>query len=308
MLAVVFSQNRFEKGYFLDSKGNRVECYIKNLNWSDSPTRISHKSSLDDEPQLFDVTTAKAFQVNGDNDRVFLIQVGDNKPLPLLHKRYIRPDSNQIVDNKVYRRQLLEYLNRGNSVDIQSVIYEKKSLLEYVQKYNLCIGSDNTDLDMEVEKSRKIKFGLTFYGGVQDYGFNYEVFGRNQDYDNEIVPKVGLEMEGVLPFNNNKWSFFLGTYYSEYSSGFGAPNVGSPRYFIDIKRLEAMLGGRHYMYLNSNNALFLAMANDFNSQHRIDFNQDFGDCTEKSNPVNFGGAVGLGYTFTKSVFKVQLLL
>ncbi|UOY07067.1 PorT family protein [Muricauda sp. SCSIO 64092] len=354
---VMFSQTRFEKGYFIESKGDKVECYIRNLNWADSPIKVSYKLSLGDEPKFFDVNTVKAFQVNegplylkvsgefpvtqqfekdkssesqpklvsrnvfvkrilggeaslyqysGNNDRIFLIQIGEHKPLPLLYKQYIKPGSNQIVDNKMYRRQLFEHLNCGNSIDIQSVTYEKKSLINYVQKYNLCTDPNSSDLEMGVGKRKGIKFGLTIYGGAQDYDFNYAVFGRDQDYDNEIVPKVGLEVEGILPFNNDKWSFFLGAFYSEYSSGFGRSNVGSPRYFIDINRLEVILGGRHYMYLNPNSALFLELGltidNDFSSEHRIDFNQDTADSSQQVRPVNLGSGLGVGYSFKRKLY------
>lgn len=42
------AQVSFEKGYFILNEGKKIECYIKNLDWLDTPTNFKYKIQLDD--------------------------------------------------------------------------------------------------------------------------------------------------------------------------------------------------------------------------------------------------------------------
>lgn len=39
----IFAQTKFEKGYFITTKGNRVDCLIKNEDWLNIPSKIDYK-------------------------------------------------------------------------------------------------------------------------------------------------------------------------------------------------------------------------------------------------------------------------
>ena len=44
-----FAQSYFEKGYFIDNSGKKVECLIKNMDWKNNPTKFEYKLSEDSE-------------------------------------------------------------------------------------------------------------------------------------------------------------------------------------------------------------------------------------------------------------------
>lgn len=39
----LFGQTKFEKGYFITTRGNKVECLIKNEDWYNIPSEIKYK-------------------------------------------------------------------------------------------------------------------------------------------------------------------------------------------------------------------------------------------------------------------------
>lgn len=46
---ITFAQVKFEKGYFIDSNNQKIECYIKNEDWAITPTSIRYKLSNEGE-------------------------------------------------------------------------------------------------------------------------------------------------------------------------------------------------------------------------------------------------------------------
>lgn len=47
MTSVLTAQVAFEKGYIIDNSGNKVECFIKDLEWSNNPTEFQYKLTED---------------------------------------------------------------------------------------------------------------------------------------------------------------------------------------------------------------------------------------------------------------------
>ena len=59
-----FGQTQFEKGYFIDKKDKKVECYIKNMEWSTNPTEISYKLDLSSKAQKAGIDNIKEFVIS----------------------------------------------------------------------------------------------------------------------------------------------------------------------------------------------------------------------------------------------------
>ena len=38
-----FTQIRFEKGYFITNYGKRIDCFIKDIDWKNNPTKFDYK-------------------------------------------------------------------------------------------------------------------------------------------------------------------------------------------------------------------------------------------------------------------------
>jgi hypothetical protein len=58
-----FSQIKFESGYYVNSQGQKVNGFIKNMDWANNPTSIEFKSSLEGETQTKSIHEMKEFGI-----------------------------------------------------------------------------------------------------------------------------------------------------------------------------------------------------------------------------------------------------
>lgn len=69
ILIVVFSikshsQINFDKGYYINNKGDKVEGFIKNLDWKNNPTEIEFRLSDDTSPEKIGISTIQEFGID----------------------------------------------------------------------------------------------------------------------------------------------------------------------------------------------------------------------------------------------------
>jgi hypothetical protein len=57
------SQTNYEKGYYINNKGLKIEGYIKNRDWKNSPSEISFKETEISDSQLIDITSISEFEI-----------------------------------------------------------------------------------------------------------------------------------------------------------------------------------------------------------------------------------------------------
>ncbi len=60
------SQIRFEKGYFIDNSSQRIECFIKNLDWKKNPIEIEYKLNELDKESVKGIDYVKEFGIYGE--------------------------------------------------------------------------------------------------------------------------------------------------------------------------------------------------------------------------------------------------
>lgn len=59
-----FSQINFEKGYFINNSGGKIDCFIKNIDWKNNPTTFIYKLSENESPKTATIEIVKEFGVN----------------------------------------------------------------------------------------------------------------------------------------------------------------------------------------------------------------------------------------------------
>lgn len=57
------AQNEFQPGFILNNNGEKLNCFIKNLDWLNTPTSIELKESLDGIPKNADINEIKEFKI-----------------------------------------------------------------------------------------------------------------------------------------------------------------------------------------------------------------------------------------------------
>lgn len=58
-----YSQITFENGYFIDESNNRIECFIKNIDWRNNPTEFEYMLTPNDTVQKATIQTVKEFGI-----------------------------------------------------------------------------------------------------------------------------------------------------------------------------------------------------------------------------------------------------
>jgi len=59
--AISFGQVKFEKGYFINNDNQRVECFIKNMDWKYNPVEFSYKLKESGTTETGNLTSVKEF-------------------------------------------------------------------------------------------------------------------------------------------------------------------------------------------------------------------------------------------------------
>ena len=70
-----YSQTKFQKGYFIKTNGDKVECLIKNEDWKNNPTDFAYKLTEDSEIQSGDIAQIIEFSIG--NSSKFIKQEVD---------------------------------------------------------------------------------------------------------------------------------------------------------------------------------------------------------------------------------------
>jgi len=58
-----FSQTSFQKGYYINNSGDKVECEIKNIDWKNNPTEFKFRLSENGEQSKETIKTVKEFGI-----------------------------------------------------------------------------------------------------------------------------------------------------------------------------------------------------------------------------------------------------
>ena len=58
-----FSQIKYEKGYFIDDKGNKTECLIKDEDWRFAPSQFDYKLTNEDKKNVAKIENINEFGV-----------------------------------------------------------------------------------------------------------------------------------------------------------------------------------------------------------------------------------------------------
>ncbi len=172
--------------------------------------------------------------------------------------------NNKIGVNNGFKRQLWNNL-KCKDISLKNVNnlgYSRKKLLNFFVKYNKCSASEFTTF----ERNENV-FSLTLRPGIKSTSLSINNRTSNTldiDFENELGPRLGIEIELIMPFNKNKWAFILEPTYQYYKSektktvnpfNYAVPqNITSN---IDYESFELPIGIRHYFFLNKNSKVFV---------------------------------------------------
>ncbi|MCH4822102.1 PorT family protein [Gramella lutea] len=202
---------------------------------------------------------ASLYLYKGENLIRYFYAIGDQGVKQLIYKRFKRND--KIARNSSFKRQLYNDLNCGslNSDKVAGLDYEKKDLVAFFVEYNECTDSEYTLFESNKERDA---FNLSIRPGLQMQEIKIANSRDHEayDYGSQVNFRLGVELEYIMPFNNDKWSIILEPNYQYFNSEdeIEVDNVygGILRTKIDYSAIEIPLGIRHYLFLSEKSKLF----------------------------------------------------
>ncbi len=362
------AQNKYQKGHYILNNGTKVDCYIKNYDWKNNPTKIETKQTLDS--QNIDITIQECKEFSIDNESKFIKQTVDIDTSPdggyntltkskepifksftvflkvlvegkyslynfeseaiserffykvdnseikqLVYKRYMNSDSGQtnVYSNEAYKIELNKTVTCPENIILNAanLEYRKNKLADFFIKANSCNGIANNSFAAK-DKSIKVNFKPVI--GINNSSINiYRKFGNingSHDLSKEVSLSFGGEIEFILPFNNNNWSFYIQPTYNTYDGNATLyyPQYITPYYAVsaNLNYLNIPIAGRRYFHFSPKSKLFLnfGMNLTFISKKSELNVERQGTINYEGNRFNF--LLGIGYQFNKiSIELVQ---
>lgn len=220
----------------------------------------------------------------------------------LVYKKY-KAEGNTVAKNEYYKQQILRDLkcSKISQDDIAYIGYTKRELSRLFNNYNKCKDPNY----VERKKAKKDLFNLSVRLGLNSSNLSItEANTDAMDFDNYLSPRISVEAEYILPFNQNKWSVIVEPTFQSYKTEktMEVDNVSGGQLHgeIDYKSLEVPVGLRHYFFLGNNSKLFLnaAFVFDFAMDSKAEFSRNDGTIYKDfdiSSRTNW--AIGFGFKF-----------
>lgn len=108
----IFCQNAFEKGYFIDSSDQKIDCLIKKVDWKKNPQAYVYKLTTDSEEKNIEIQTIKEFGIYAESKYI---------------KRTIAVDTSIALQNNKIKKP--EYKNKELFLEV--LVEGKATLYSY---------------------------------------------------------------------------------------------------------------------------------------------------------------------------------
>ncbi len=204
----IFAQVNFEKGYYIDKDDNKIECYIKNLDWNTAPDEIFFKLDLDNGANKISTSSINEFQVyntdqyykrliveelefnNNNVARGLLFKVlleGEasiyeisrekkqffygkkgKKVKPLSHKKSV-DNKSRIKEDNSFRRALFDELKCSSSLNLQEFRSLKYNANDLVEIFEIYNLCLNKEHTNFYNKRTKFKIKLSLNAGAVSF-------------------------------------------------------------------------------------------------------------------------------------------
>ena len=220
----------------------------------------------------------------------------------LVFLKYFK-EPNKLASNNQFQQQLFNHINCEalSTSRYKTIEYKTSSLIDLFKDYNTCKNVEyQTFLGPEVKGG--FNFRIKVGAGLSDLGIKKNMTNTDFKFENLLEPRLGVELEYILPFNRNKWGVFAEATYrkSSYEETFETNYSGLFKF--KYSSLEMYGGLRHYFFLNEKSKLFVnggvLLDNPLSSKASILETSRVMDPEVGNFDLSFSGAFGIGYEFS----------
>lgn len=216
----------------------------------------------------------------------YFYQIDADSIKPLIYRLH-SPDGIKIIKNTLYKEQLRDAISCGEGGKyVQRMSYNLPMLRKFFTRYNQCQESNYHVLN---EYQKKAQFTFTPKVGVEyaSVEASNTVTSMYGSFPNKIGPRIGLELEYIIPYFKNQWSIFADPSFVSYH----ANSTTSPSMEIQYNSIDIPIGLRKYFFIRNHSAISLNVFTAFNIDINSQLNTRNTPLKTGSN-MNFGGAVG----------------
>ena len=249
------------------------------------------------------------YQYEDDKIVKYFYSEGSNNAVQLLYKQY--KVNGGIKENAAFRQQLYNLMKDSGKEAraYERLRYRRDDLLPLFIDYNSAGGQESSNL-AERHNKGKLQLKVTAGAGLAMLKIDNSSGGLatgEHELKNSPVYRVGVELEYILPFNNNKWSLFFDPNISFYKNDDTTKFSNSTATFswdVTYNYLELPAGARYYMFLNNDSKIFIdlgyALAVNLGSA-KIRYNNalDY-DISNSANLIT-----GIGYNYKSLSAEVR---
>lgn len=287
------AQIRFEPGYFIDNKGNKVECLIRNAGWLNNPVEFDYKQTADnDEVFTAGLADVSEFSVGGltyiradvkiDTSTQSIRTLGRNRYPEWKEQQVFL---NVIVDGKadlfVYRSPVLErFFYSVDDAPVTQLVYKQfrvnAASISSNRTYQQQLKNDVACGEVSDAVLRKLRYDER---SLERYFLSFNICNGEQPEVARQKTKLrwyitpGVDLARFKIDNDNGYqkayedginfrigfmaehplSFNKGKWAIILEPTFQSYSAGAN---VRYKSLELPLGLRHYFFLNTNARLF----------------------------------------------------
>ena len=139
-----YSQITFEKGYYIDNSGQKINCLIKNIDWVNNPTEIEYKLAENTKAKHIGIKSIKEFgilksskyirsTVKIDRSSEDLNQLSDIKaPIFKVEQLFLKVLIEGKANLYLYEDgRLKRYFYNKESLDIEQLVFKSYKITEY---------------------------------------------------------------------------------------------------------------------------------------------------------------------------------
>jgi hypothetical protein len=204
---------------------------------------------------------------------------------------------NKVAYNLTYQQDLLTNLvcEDISPKMIKNTDYEEGDLVKLFQKYNLCKNPESTIVH-KIERKKALNISFKPRANFTNAEVTLNSY-NTYDFKNATNASLGIEIEYVLPFNNDSWSVFIDPNYLYYKEK-TVKNID-----LDYKAIEIPVGVRYGLNITNNSKIYgnLGMVIDVNlNSSLMSGNYKMLDLKLAPNTI-----LGVGYLF-KSRYSIEL--
>jgi hypothetical protein len=202
----------------------------------------------------------------------FFYKKDSSKIKQLVYKLYstTKDGNSYFGENEMFRQQLFNNVNCESKPvnSFLNISYRQKSLMKVFSAHNECNGGVVENYNQETKSDW---FNLRFRPGANYSSLKIKdpyLIDKNVDFGAKASLRLGVELEFVLPFNNNKWSLFVEPTYQYYKNEKKNVNYtvsNTVDYVVDYKSIEVPVGLRYKIFINDKLNVF------FNTAYVYDF-------------------------------------